>query len=137
VNNTETLFFDTNVLVYLLSEDHSKADQAEEVISHGGFISVQVLNEFTNVARNRLQLEWSDIDSILSNLTGVLEVRDLTLAIHEHGRILARQLQLSIYDAFIVSAALNCGCTVLMSEDMQHGLSIENQLRIENPFARV
>ena len=44
-------FFDTNVLLYLLSEDAAMADRAEEIIAIGGVISVQILNEFASVAR--------------------------------------------------------------------------------------
>ena len=43
-------FFDTNVLLYLLSADAAKADRAEELLAIGGTISVQVLNEFADVA---------------------------------------------------------------------------------------
>ncbi|MBB6250115.1 hypothetical protein [Nitrospirillum iridis] len=42
--------------------------------------------------------------------------------------------QLSLYDAMIVSAALQAGCDTLWSEDMQHGLLIVDRLRIVNPF---
>ncbi len=41
-------FIDTNVLLYLLSEDMNKADQAEEIVQMGFLISVQVLNEMPN-----------------------------------------------------------------------------------------
>ena len=40
------VFFDTNVLLYLISEDITKADRAETLLALGGVISVQVLNEF-------------------------------------------------------------------------------------------
>jgi predicted nucleic acid-binding protein len=43
-------FFDTNVLLSVASGDPAKADRAEELIGVGGVISVQVLNEITNVA---------------------------------------------------------------------------------------
>jgi len=43
-------FFDTNVLLYVASGDPAKADRAEELVHAGGTISVQVLNEITNVA---------------------------------------------------------------------------------------
>jgi predicted nucleic acid-binding protein len=33
-------FFDTNFLLYLLSEDNHKADRAEAIIAMGGIISV-------------------------------------------------------------------------------------------------
>jgi len=39
-------FFDTNVLLYLLSKDAAKADLAEALLATGGVVSVQVLNEF-------------------------------------------------------------------------------------------
>jgi predicted nucleic acid-binding protein len=47
-------FFDTNVLLYLLSGDASKADRAEALVAAGGIISVQVLNEFASVASRKL-----------------------------------------------------------------------------------
>jgi len=37
-------FFDTNVLLYLLSVDQNKADRAEAELTAGGSVSVQVLN---------------------------------------------------------------------------------------------
>lgn len=46
---TDRPFFDTNVLLYLLSEDSHKADRAEAIIAMGGLISVQVLNEFSSI----------------------------------------------------------------------------------------
>jgi predicted nucleic acid-binding protein len=46
--------FDTNVLLYLLSEDATKADRAEKLVANGGVISVQVLNEFAAVASRKL-----------------------------------------------------------------------------------
>ena len=42
---TDRPFFDTNVLLYLLSEDSHKADRAEAIIAMGGVISVQVLRD--------------------------------------------------------------------------------------------
>ena len=47
------IFFDTNVLLYLISGDSIKADRAEELIGAGGVISVQVLNEFASVASRK------------------------------------------------------------------------------------
>ena len=51
-------FFDTNVLVYIASADPVKAERAEKTIAIGGAISVQVLNELTNVARRKMQMSW-------------------------------------------------------------------------------
>ena len=49
-------FFDTNVVLYLLSADTTKADRAEELLAIGGTISVQVLNEFVAVASRMLRM---------------------------------------------------------------------------------
>ena len=49
-------FFDTNVLLYIASADTAKADRAEAAIAAGGAISVQALNELTNVARRKMQM---------------------------------------------------------------------------------
>jgi predicted nucleic acid-binding protein len=40
-----------------------------------------------------------------------------------------------MYDALIVAAALEAGCTTLYSEDLQSGPLIDRRLRIRNPFS--
>lgn len=47
-------FFDTNVILYLLSADPATADRAEELLAIGGVISVQVLNAFAAIAFRKL-----------------------------------------------------------------------------------
>ena len=54
-------FFDTNVLLYLLSGDPEKADRAEALLAQGGVISVQILNEFAAVASRKLGLSYPEI----------------------------------------------------------------------------
>jgi predicted nucleic acid-binding protein len=58
-------FFDTNVLLYLLSTD-AKADQAESLLAGGGVVSVQVLNEFVSVALRKLKMKWPELREILA-----------------------------------------------------------------------
>ena len=58
-------FFDTNILLYLASGNRAKAERAEEVVAEGGVISVQVLNEITNVARRKMQLSWAEVREFL------------------------------------------------------------------------
>jgi predicted nucleic acid-binding protein len=67
-------FFDTNVVLYLLSADAAKADRAEELIASGGIISVQVLNEFVAVASRKLRMPWSEIREVLSQLRTVCSI---------------------------------------------------------------
>jgi predicted nucleic acid-binding protein len=53
------VFYDTNVLLYLLSVDAIKADRSEQLLASGGIVSVQVLNEFTAVASRKLGMSYS------------------------------------------------------------------------------
>jgi predicted nucleic acid-binding protein len=127
-------FFDTNVLVYIASGDAAKADRAEAAVAAGGAISVQVLNELANVARRKMQMSWDDTHGLLTMMRGLLTVHPLTLETHETGLTLAERYSLSIYDAMIAAAAIHAGCDTLWSEDMQHGMAIDEGLRIVNPF---
>ncbi|RWQ35156.1 MAG: PIN domain-containing protein [Mesorhizobium sp.] len=127
-------FFDTNVLVYIASGDPVKADQAEMAIAAGGAISVQALNELSNVARRKMRLSCMDTHIFLSTLRGLLTVHPVTVETHETGLALAERYGFSIYDAMIAAAALHVGCDTLWSEDMQHGMALDEGLRIANPF---
>jgi predicted nucleic acid-binding protein len=40
----------------------------------------------------------------------------------------------SYWDSLVITSALEHGCTVLYSEDMQHDQRIEERLLINNPF---
>jgi len=129
-------FFDTNVLLYLLSGDAAKADRAEALIADGGTISVQVLNEFAAVASRKLGMAWPEIREILAELRAVCRVVPLDLETHEAGLSLAERRRLPVYDALIVASALRAGCRVLYSEDLQDGQRFEKQLTVRNPFRR-
>ena len=128
-------FFDTNVLLYLLSADAAKADRAEELLAIGGTISVQVLNEFAAVASRKLRMSWIEIREVLAQIRAVCAVAPMTVETHDRAVRIAERYGLSIYDALIVSAALLADCRTLHSEDMQDGQVIERRLTIRNPFA--
>jgi predicted nucleic acid-binding protein len=128
-------FFDTNVVLYLLSADTAKADRAEELLAIGGTISVQVLNEFAAIASRKLRMSLSEIREVLAQIRVVCAVEPITIETHERALRIVERYGLSIYDALIVSAALLAGCKTLHSEDMQDGQVIERQLTIRNPFA--
>lgn len=130
-------FLDSNILLYLLSDDSAKADCSEGLLRQGGTISVQVLNEVTNVMRRKLRLEWPEIREFLVLVRSFVSVEPLTVDIHELGVRLAEHHGFSLYDAMIVAAALSAGCDTLMSEDMQDGLRVEGLLTIRNPFREI
>jgi predicted nucleic acid-binding protein len=130
-------FFDTNVVLYLFSGDARKAQVAEDLLAGGGHVSVQVLNELASVARRKLGFDWAEVADVTATLRSVCSVAPLTVATHERGLGLARRYGLSIFDAMIAAAALDCGCRTLYTEDLQPGLRLGATLVVRNPFAGV
>jgi len=126
-------FFDTSVLLYLLSSDAEKADRAEALLAESGVISVQVLNEFTAVAIRKLAMSLADIREILGTVRNICRTEPLTVEDHDRAHEVMERYKFSFYDSVIVGSALRAGCKVLYSEDLQHS-HIEGQLKIINPF---
>lgn len=128
-------FFDTNILLYLLSADTTKTDRAETLIGGGGTINIQVLNEFAAVASRKLGMTWAEICEVLAPIRTLCRVEALTAVTHERSLLLAERYNLSLYDAMIAAAALLAGCKTLYTENMHHSLVLENQLMLCNPFS--
>jgi predicted nucleic acid-binding protein len=127
-------FFDTSVLLYVVSADTGKAEQAEKLIAAGGAISVQVLNESANVARRKMGMSWAETTQLLQTIRTLLSVHPVTAEVHETGLSLAERYGLSVHDGMIAASALSAACDTLWSEDLQHDLLLEGQLRIRNPL---
>ena len=127
-------FFDTNVLLYLLSGDASKADRAENLVAAGGVISVQVLNEFASVASRKLGMSWAEIREVLETVRAVCRVEPISLETHDRGLALSERYGFSIYDSMILASALLAGCDALFTEDLQDGQSVDGKLTVRNPF---
>jgi len=130
-------FFDTSVLLYLLSADAPKADRVERLLAERGTINVQVLNEFAVVALRKLKMPLSDVREILDTIRAVTNVEPVTVATHDRGLAIHERYGFSLYDSMLVAAALIAGTKVFCSEDMQHGQLVEGRLRIANPFLSV
>ncbi|MGY4499314.1 putative nucleic acid-binding protein [Bradyrhizobium sp. GM24.11] len=126
-------FFDSNILIYAYSTD-IRRQPALTTIAGGGIISAQVLNEFTNVLRKKQKQDWSIIEAAVQSIRFRFpDIVPLTSDTHAAALVLARDHGLAFYDALILAAAIEAGCDVLYSEDMQHGRSIAG-LAIVNPF---
>lgn len=130
-------FFDTNVLVYLYSNDDVvKKAQALSVVSQSSsWISTQVLTEYGNVAARKLRLPWADVAAALLEFQTVFAVHHNTPATIVRATRLAQRYGFSWFDALIVAAALDCNCPTLYTEDLQHGQLLEDgRLQVLNPF---
>lgn len=128
------VFFDSNIIIYLLSEDKTKADRAEALLEAGGVVSIQVLNEITNVMLRKLNFEWIEIQNVLDVVKATCHVESINIDVHELGIKLAEKYKFSLYDAMIVASACQAGCSCVWSEDMHDGLVVEGIVTIKNPF---
>ena len=127
-------FFDTSVLLYLLSNDTQKADRVETLLAEQGTISVQVLNEFAAVAIRKLKMPVSEVREILDTVRAVCDVRPVTIETHDRALAIVERYGFSLYDSLLIAAALLAGSKRLYCEDLQHDQLIDRQLRVVNPF---
>ena len=126
---------DTNVAIYAFTDDDLKAAAARIVVERADFISVQLLNEFANVTYRKHGRPWPKVRAALDRLRrAVPEVLPLDETIHAEGVRIAEQSRLSFYDALMLASALSGGARTFYSEDMQHGMTIDQTLRVVNPF---
>jgi predicted nucleic acid-binding protein len=127
-------FFDTSVLIYTLAHEKDRTVQAEALLAHGGWISVQVLNEVVTVARRKLRMPWKDVLEATAAIRSLCEPPlALTMKVHDSGLEIAQKYKYSFYDSLIIASAIEAGCRIVYSEDMQDGQVI-GRVRIRNPF---
>lgn len=134
---------DSNILVYFagvgrVEEDRAKIDRALELVAALGKTTtlvapVQALGELFVVMR-RNDVPIADARAMISGLGNACETPASDLRSVEAALKLVADHQLQYWDALIVSAATDAGCTLLLSEDMQHGF-VSRGLTIVNPFA--
>jgi predicted nucleic acid-binding protein len=132
---SDKTFFDTNVLLYTIGQHDERTPSAEALVASGGVISVQVLNELAAMAHRKLHMSWPEVTDALGAIRILCPSPiPLTAETHDAALRLAVRYAYHIYDALIVAAALEAGCTTLYSEDLQSGQVIDGRLTIRNPF---
>ncbi|NOX84577.1 MAG: PIN domain-containing protein [Chlorobi bacterium] len=129
-------FLDTNVLIYAYSvtEPDKRIVAIELSENTTPFISTQVIQEFSNILYKKFDLNWDQISSAIDEITDICSVAVNDLKTIKSACEIARKYQFSFYDSLILSAALEAGCNILYTEDLQQNQLIENKLRIINPF---
>jgi len=132
----DKVFIDTNILIYLYSEDEIEKQEIAEGLSnqYSTIISIQVLNEISNVMIKKMNSNLQSVSRVIEELSEYCIVKTITTDTIQSAIKLVEKYKYSYYDSLILSSALENQCKRLFSEDMQHGQSIENQLEIINPF---
>jgi predicted nucleic acid-binding protein len=128
-------FIDTNIVVYLLSDEPNKATDAESLLAARPCISTQVLNEFISVCTRKLGFSRVAAHENAHALMVCCDVVPITATTVTQAMRLGERYGTSHWDALIVAAAQLAECNVLYSEDMQNGMQMDG-LVIRNPFGR-
>lgn len=129
-------FFDTNILVYAFSGGDRRQATALKLLLSGGTVGVQTLNEFVNVATQKLRTPWPEAVLWLQTIQQLCpSAIPVTMSVHHEALRIAQTCGYHIYDALMLAAAREASCTVFYSEDMQHGHTLDG-LRIQNPFVQ-
>jgi predicted nucleic acid-binding protein len=127
-------FLDTNVIIYAYSADRAKKTVALNLLSGSPTISTQVLNETVSVFRRKNFMADAAISMAIDDLSAWCRVIRIDVGTIKRALDLTSRYQFSYYDALIASSAIEAGCAILYSEDMQHGQTIDGTLKIANPF---
>lgn len=133
---SDKIFLDSNIIVYAHSDvEPDKQKIAQTIISEKlTVISTQVLKEIANILVKKFKHSWHDVSKVLAEAVSNNIVHTNTSQTILEACNIAEKYNFSFYDSLIIAAALESGCNILYSEDMQHDQVIENMLTIVNPF---
>lgn len=128
-------FIDTNIVIYSLGQDEIKQNIAIGLLSKNPAVSVQVLSETANVMRRKLNFDVPSVQTVIERIANECKtILPLNYSTLQDGLDLSIRYGFSHFDSLIVASALEGGCTELYSEDMHHGLEVNQKLTIINPF---
>jgi predicted nucleic acid-binding protein len=126
---------DTNVLIY----NHGIDGDAKQLIADSLFnnvpiISTQVISEYLNVIKRISKMSKSDLLRICAEWLEDCQIQPVSLSTIKLAHHLVQKYDFQLFDSIIVASALEAECDILYSEDLHHGLLVENKLTILNPF---
>ena len=138
---SDKVFLDTNTVIYSYSEDEPEkqkiANDILEQYSNQIIISNQVINELSNTLFRKFKLNADEVRETVLELNDNFPIVNFNLQTQLKGIELKGKYKLQFYDSMILATALENGCNIVFSEDMQHNQVIENRLTIINPFRDV
>jgi predicted nucleic acid-binding protein len=126
---------DTNVLIY----NHGNDGDPKQVIADSLFdnvpiISTQVISEYLNVMKRISKMKKSDLLKMCAEWLEDCQIQSVSVSTIKLAHHIVQKYDFQLFDSIIVASALEAGCDILYSEDMQHNQVIEDTLTILNPF---
>lgn len=132
-------FVDSNLWLYafvLRPGDEAKHARALELVEAPSryTISTQVISEVSVNLLKKAGLGEARLLPIIEDFYRRCRVVQTDLQCHRTASRLRGAHGFSFWDSLIAAAALEAGCSLLYSEDMQHGQVIDQRLTIRNPL---
>ena len=134
-----SVFFDSNVLVYLVdNRDERKQGIAKRIVTSAltrrldGWVSVQTIAEFINVSLKKLNLPSDKIEGLL-RFFDVLPIVNPDRELPRRALAIKTRYDIQFYDAMMIAAAERAGVTEIYTEDLNDGQCYCN-IKAVNPF---
>jgi predicted nucleic acid-binding protein len=136
---SDSLFLDTNVLVYTVETGGPDPDKSAAALAltrrSDVTLSIQVLGEFYRAVTSPRRASPMTHDEAVAwvQLWKRHDVRPITVPHVDLALDLVGRFQINYYDALILAAARLAGCGTVYSEDLNAGQDYDG-LRVKNPF---
>lgn len=130
-------FVDTNIWLYAFIEGETpeKTIKAKQIILDcEPIVSLQVVNEICVNLIKKAGFDEERIRQLIDAFYEKYEVIDLDQSTLLVAFQLRQKYALSFWDSLVIASALQAPVETLYSEDIQHGLIIEDSLKIINPL---
>ncbi len=126
---------DTNIVIYKHGFDNdAKMVIAARFLYENPVISAQVISEYLNVMKRISQKNKRELMEMCAEWLDACRIQPITHSTIYMARHLIGKYDFQMFDGIIVASALEAGCDILYSADMQDGLIVEKTLTIVNPF---
>jgi predicted nucleic acid-binding protein len=133
----DRFFIDTNLLIYYVSDNASRKDVVKDLLvdNENIIISSQVITEFVAVTVTKKILSFDDSVKYAKEFLNLFYLELIDNEVILLSFKISEQYKYSIWDSLIMASALESNCSVLYTEDFQHGQIIDKKLKIINPFS--
>ena len=139
--NYQTCFIDSNIWLYrfIINPNDANAISKQKIATTitnypNLIISTQVVNEVCANLIRKAKFNNRKIEIFIQELTQGCDILPVSLETVQTAVSLRHQYSISFWDSLIIASAILGDAKILYSEDMQHGLIINNSLQIINPF---
>ena len=133
---SDKVCLDSNILVYLFSDDEPEKQQTARKLVHGSLCltGINTLNEMNSVLVRKKKLSFLKTRLALDYVIRDMEIEFIRLTTLRETLHIMERYGYSDFDSLVIAVALGSNCKMLYTEDMQHGQVLEGRLTIWNPF---